>query len=80
MTIRSTFTVAIVTAVLGAVTVSGAEAGTWGANGGSSSSPGVVVRDHRTNQPTVRDHRTNQPIVRDHREGARRVCQTVRCR
>jgi hypothetical protein len=67
MTIRSTFTVAIVTAVLGAVTLSGAEAS-------------VVVRDHRTNQPTVRDHRTSQPIVRDHREGARRVCQTVRCR
>jgi hypothetical protein len=66
MTIRSTFSVAIVTAVLGAATLSAAEAS-------------VVVRDHRT-QPTVRDHRTSQPIVRDHREGARRVCQTVRCR
>lgn len=37
-----------------------------------------TVRDHRA-QPTVRDHRA-QPIVRDHRPGARRLCQTVRCR
>lgn len=95
MTIMSTslkFTLAAVAISAAAVlcSINSADAAGRGGRGGNwGSSPPPTrsavtqtsgnVRDHRT-QPTVRDHRSNQPIVRDHREGARRVCQTVRCR